>query len=72
MGLREIAIGGVYLSPMLLYALLGLLVAMLVRGLLFRLPGRMRPWFEAWFDTALLVICTAAIAYLFSFADGTL
>ncbi|MDT8880287.1 DUF1656 domain-containing protein [Halomonas saccharevitans] len=72
MGLQEIALGGIYLSPLLAYALLGLLVALILRALLYRLPGTSRPWFEAWFDTALFVICTAAIAYLAAFTDGTL
>ena len=70
MGLREIAIGGLYLSPLLLYALLGLAAALLVRALLHRLLGHARPWFEAWFDTALFVLCTAAVAFLSSAAAG--
>ncbi|SEM39752.1 DUF1656 domain-containing protein [Halomonas caseinilytica] len=72
MGLREIAAGGIYLSPMLIYALLGLVCALLIRSILHRLVGSTRLWFEAWFDTALFVICTAAIAYLSSAAVGTL
>ncbi|RTR00811.1 DUF1656 domain-containing protein [Halomonas nitroreducens] len=70
MGLREIAIGGLYLSPLLLYVLLGLAVALLVRALLHHLVGTRRLWFEAWFDTALFVICTAAVAFLSSSAAG--
>ncbi|UYG06711.1 DUF1656 domain-containing protein [Halomonas sp. M4R1S46] len=70
MGLREIAIGGLYLSPLLLYALLGLAAALLVRALLHRLLGPTRPWFEAWFDTALFVLCTAAVAFLSSAAGA--
>lgn len=70
MGLREIAIGGLYLSPLLLYALLGLAAALLVRALLHRLLGPRRPWFEAWFDTALFVLCTAAAAFLSSSTAG--
>ncbi|MFM9271558.1 DUF1656 domain-containing protein [Halomonas elongata] len=72
MGLREIAFGGIYLSPMLLYALLGFASALLIRAVLHRLVGSMRPWFEAWFDTALFVVCTAAIAYLASASVGIL
>ncbi|MFG6175927.1 DUF1656 domain-containing protein [Halomonas sp. THAF12] len=66
MALREIAIGGLYLSPLLLYALSGLVVTLLIRAVLYRLLGTKRLWFEAWFDTALFVICTAGIAYLSS------
>lgn len=66
MGLREIAVGGLYLSPLLLYALLGLGATFLIRAALFRLLGANRLWFEAWFDTSLFVISTAVVAYLFS------
>ncbi|WP_136248787.1 DUF1656 domain-containing protein [Halomonas borealis] len=69
MGLREITVGGLYLSPLLLYVLLGLGATLLIRAALYRLLGANRLWFEAWFDTALFVICTAAIAY-FSSATG--
>lgn len=72
MGLREIAFGGIYLSPMLLYALLGLAFALLIRAVLHRLVGSTRLWFEAWFDTALFVICTATIAFLASASAGIL
>lgn len=64
--LREIAIGGVYLSPLLVYAGLGLFVTLLLRVLLHRLLGARRLWYQAWFDTALFVITTAAFAYAFS------
>ncbi|MCK2184317.1 DUF1656 domain-containing protein [Halomonas getboli] len=66
MGLREIAVGGLYLSPLLLYALLGFGATLLIRAALYRLLGANRLWFEAWFDTSLFVICTAVIAYLSS------
>nr|WP_297461476.1 DUF1656 domain-containing protein [uncultured Halomonas sp.] len=66
MGLREIAFGGIYFSPLLLYAVLGLLLAVLLRTLVYRLVGHRELWFEAWFDVSLLVIIIAAIAFLFS------
>ncbi|TDO09892.1 MULTISPECIES: DUF1656 domain-containing protein [Halomonas] len=68
---REIAVGGIYLSPMLLYVLIGFCATLLIRAMLYRLLGANRLWFEAWFDTALMVICTAAVAYLTSLAAGT-
>ncbi|MBZ9559831.1 MULTISPECIES: DUF1656 domain-containing protein [Modicisalibacter] len=71
MGLREIAVGGIYLSPLLLYALLGFLCAVAVRTLLHRFMSQQVLWYEAWFDAALFVILTAAIAFMFSFANGT-
>ncbi|MGC3872655.1 DUF1656 domain-containing protein [Halomonas sp. GXIMD04776] len=66
MGLREIALGGIYFSPLLLYALLGACSAAIVRSLLHRWLGQHVLWFEAWFDLALFVIAVAAIAFLFS------
>lgn len=72
MGLRDIALGGIYFPPLLGQVLLGLAVALLLRALLYRLPGTRRPWFEAWFDTALFVLCTAGVAYLGALSDGTL
>ncbi|WP_192034996.1 DUF1656 domain-containing protein [Halomonas sp. YLGW01] len=71
MDLKEIALGGIYMSPMLLYALLGFLGALLIRTLLHRLVGSRVFWYEAWFDAALFVIVTAAIALLSSSATGT-
>ena len=62
MGLREIALGGILLSPMLLYVLIGLAGALVIRAVLHRLVGARQLWFEAWFDTALFVICTATAA----------
>ncbi|WP_458526061.1 DUF1656 domain-containing protein [Onishia taeanensis] len=72
MALQEIALGGIYISPLLLYALLGFLGALLIRTLLHRLVGSRVFWYEAWFDAALFVIITVAIAFLSSSASGTL
>jgi ABC-type antimicrobial peptide transport system permease subunit len=66
MGLKEIAIGGIYFGPLLFYALFGALLAFVLRSLLHRLVGQQILWFEAWFDVALFVIAVAAIAFLFS------
>ncbi len=57
MGLREWALGGVLLSPFLIYVLLALLCTGLLRfGLLARWI-----WHEALFDTALFVCVLAAL-----------
>lgn len=63
MSLREIAIGGIYFSPLLIYAAVGLVTTLLVRALLHHLLGSGRLWYQAWFDSALLVITTAAVAF---------
>ncbi|ABE60027.1 MULTISPECIES: DUF1656 domain-containing protein [Chromohalobacter] len=70
MGLKEIAIGGIYFSPLLLYALLGFVGALIVRTVLHRIVGQHTPWFEAWFDAALFVIITAIVAFVFSPTAG--
>lgn len=72
MDLKEIALGGIYVSPLLLYALLGSVGTLIVRTLLHRLVGSRVFWYEAWFDAALFVIITAAIAYVSSSATGSL
>ncbi|MBH8579823.1 DUF1656 domain-containing protein [Bisbaumannia pacifica] len=64
MELKEFAFGGLYIAPLLLYALLGALATLALRWGLHRLlPGR-RLWFEAWFDASLFLLSTAAIAFL--------
>ena len=66
MGLRGIAIGGIYVSPLLLYAALGFLLALSLRTLLYRLIRHDAPWFEAWFDVSLFIIAMAGCAFFFS------
>ncbi|PWB32819.1 transporter [Pseudomonas sp. SDI] len=55
MGLREWALGGVLLSPFLLYALLALLLTGALRLLLRLTPIGRWIWHEALFDCALFV-----------------
>lgn len=64
MALREYALGGVYFSPLLLYLMAGIVVALVLRFVLYRLLGSSRLWYEAWLDTSLVVLCTAVIAWL--------
>ncbi|WP_447555471.1 DUF1656 domain-containing protein [Vreelandella sp. EE22] len=66
MGLQEIAIGGIYISPLLLYALLGFLSTLMFRTLLHVIAGPRTLWFEAWFDVSLFVILTALITFIFT------
>ncbi len=61
MGLREWALGGVLLSPFLLYALLALLCTGLLRFGLQRIGAARWIWHEALFDTALFVCVLAAV-----------
>jgi len=70
MALKEYALGGIYFSPLLLYAVLGALGALILRSLLHRLVGSSRLWFEAWLDASLFVLCTAAVAWLGANATG--
>lgn len=61
MGLREWALGGVLLSPFLIYALLALVVTGVVRLLLRFTPLGRWVWHEALFDTALFVCILSLI-----------
>jgi hypothetical protein len=55
MGLREWEVGGVLLSPFLLYVLLALALTGLLRMLVQATPLGCWIWHEALFDTALFV-----------------
>lgn len=66
MGLQEIAFGGIYLSPLLIYALLGLVATLVIRTLLHWVVGHYELWYEAWFDVSLFVILTAAVTFVFT------
>ncbi len=66
MGLQEIAIGGIFISPLLVYALMGLIATFIVRSLLQRVVGHVALWYEAWFDISLFIILTATITFLFA------
>lgn len=55
MGLREWALGGVLLSPFLIYALLALLLTGALRLLLRLTPLGRWVWHEALFDCALFI-----------------
>ncbi len=68
MGLREWALGGVLLSPFLLYVLLALLLTGLLRQLLRLTPLGRWIWHEALFDCALFVcVLTLVTLYLGSY-----
>ncbi|MEE1925607.1 DUF1656 domain-containing protein [Pseudomonas sp. 148P] len=68
MGLREWALGGVLLSPFLLYVLLALLLTGLLRLLLRMTPLGRWIWHEALFDCALFVcVLTLVTLYLGSY-----
>ncbi|WP_110686107.1 DUF1656 domain-containing protein [Salinicola aestuarinus] len=64
MGLQEIAIGGIFISPLLLYALFGFIATIVTRMLLHWLVGQRALWYEAWVDVSLFVIFTAGITFV--------
>ncbi|MFW3898722.1 DUF1656 domain-containing protein [Pseudomonas bharatica] len=65
MGLREWALGGVLLSPFLLYVVLALLLTGLLRFILRLTPLQRWIWHEALFDSALFVcVLTLVTLYL--------
>jgi len=55
MGLREWEVGGVLLSPFLLYVLLALVITGVLRLVVQATPLGRWIWHEAWFDSALFV-----------------
>ncbi|WP_271408572.1 DUF1656 domain-containing protein [Pseudomonas sp. Q1-7] len=64
MGLREWSLGGVLLSPFLLYAVLALLLTGVLRLALTRVGMARWIWHEALFDCALYVCVLAALVAL--------
>ncbi|WAF87282.1 DUF1656 domain-containing protein [Metapseudomonas otitidis] len=65
MGLREWSLGGVLLSPLLIYALAALLVTGVLRLALQRLGLARWIWHEALFDTALYVCVLSVLVAAF-------
>ncbi|CAE6902815.1 putative Protein AaeX [Pseudomonas marincola] len=61
MGLHEWSVGGVLLSPFLIYAVLALLLTGLLRWLLQRVGFTRWIWHEALFDFALFICVLAAV-----------
>ena len=66
MGLQEIAVGGIYLSPLLIYALMAFIGTLVIRSLLHWVVGEYALWYEACFDISLFVILMAATTFLFT------
>ena len=64
--LRELSIGGVFISPMLLFALVSLAISALLRTLMHKAGLTGWVWQEAWFDVSLFVIVLAVVTYLSS------
>ncbi|MHC6224403.1 DUF1656 domain-containing protein [Pseudomonas sp. X10] len=64
MGLREWALGGVLLSPFLIYVLLALLLTGLARLLVRVTPLGRWIWHEALFDAALFVCILSLVVHL--------
>ena len=64
MGLREWSVGGVLLSPFLIYVVLALLVTGALRLLLRQTPVSRWIWHEALFDCALYVCVLTVITFV--------
>jgi hypothetical protein len=64
MGLREWALGGILLSPMLLYGLLALLLTGVLRWGMHTVGLSRWVWHEALFDCALYVCVLAGVIAL--------
>lgn len=64
MGLREWALGGVLLSPFLIYVLIALAVTAVLRMVVQATPLGRWIWHEALFDTALFVCVLSSVVHL--------
>ncbi|CAG8866903.1 hypothetical protein PS627_02174 [Pseudomonas fluorescens] len=64
MGLREWALGGVLLSPFLVYVLVALLLTGLLRLVLRVTPLGRWIWHEALFDVALFICILSLVVHL--------
>lgn len=65
MGLREWALGGVLLSPFLIYVLMALAITAVVRLVVQATPLGRWIWHEALFDTALFICVLSLVVHLF-------
>ncbi|MED5608781.1 MULTISPECIES: DUF1656 domain-containing protein [unclassified Pseudomonas] len=70
MNLVELPLGGVYVSPMFLYALVALALTIVLRKLLQATPAGRWIWHEALFDCALFTLLLAAVAWCAGIANG--
>lgn len=62
--LHEIALGGLLISPLVLFALGAFLLTMTTRIALHKFALRQRIWKDAWFDVSLFVCYLALFIYL--------
>lgn len=70
MDLVELPLGGVYISPMFLYALLALALTIVLRKLLQATPAGRWIWHEALFDCALFTLLLAAVTWCAGAVNG--
>ncbi|MDF3932104.1 DUF1656 domain-containing protein [Pseudomonas citronellolis] len=70
MDLTELPLGGVYISPMFLYALLALGLTIALRKLLQLTPVGRWIWHEALFDCALFTLLLAAVTWCAGVVNG--
>lgn len=64
MGLREWALGGVLLSPFLIYVLIALAITAVLRFIIQVTPLGRWIWHEALFDAALFVCVLSVLVHL--------
>ncbi|MEE9100166.1 DUF1656 domain-containing protein [Pseudomonas sp. NY15181] len=68
MGLHEVGWGGVYLSPLFIYAVLALGLTVVLRLLLQATPFGRWIWHEALFDCSLFVLILCGVTWALSAA----
>ncbi|OHV09703.1 DUF1656 domain-containing protein [Kushneria phosphatilytica] len=62
--LHEMSLGGIFYSPMLIFVLISLVVAALLRTLIHKSVLSRLVWQEAWFDVSLFVCVLAVVTYV--------
>ncbi|MCM5704876.1 DUF1656 domain-containing protein [Larsenimonas salina] len=61
--LHELAWGGVYFSPLILFCILSFIATFIIRFVMHKTALERWVWKEAWFDVALYICILAGITY---------
>lgn len=68
--LKEIAIDGVLVSPLLIYALISVVLTLILRSFIYKVVNKRYPWHEAWFDISLFLIILALVTFIINYKQG--
>jgi Gpi18-like mannosyltransferase len=68
--LKEIAIDGVLVSPILIYALISIVLTLILRYFIYKVVNKRFPWHEAWFDISLFLMVLVLITFIINYKQG--